>query len=640
MLREMADPGGAGDLHSRVEASLRAACSQPDKRSLENILSRLAAGPAAGAALEFAAARLALDDETISVPALLDVLEGTGNASLREGVRRSVVGALAAELAGLDPTEALRPRCLEVLRSLAARCWLDVRGAAAVVEELVASWRSAPGVSEGSAPIPPCIAVLEALVEVLSPAEVVHALTALAPESSRLLTERHREVITRFPGLCVVVPQLPRCSAHDKDIDAGAVLDSGSDTGPFSEVMASIRWSKPTRDSAGSSTALFEAVEEIGSSASASDRQSFVPFCLQPAYLPSETLPGVCHSGLLLGGSHGIVEEWDLDAGFRLDRLRVDGLDDQGQNEQAMIPRHKVVSLMCPDYPLDSRQPDELVVGAVNTPDGAGLAVLRRDRDTRTLQVEAPWPPQDGILGARRVDRMSRGDFLHSSRSALVVGQTSSLGACEVALYDVAAESPRSLAVCSSHSDLVVDVCSLSAQTCASAGLDGALLIWDLRCAQKPASRASFGDAQVSGLSSVTAPRGSRLLVCGSLTGEMTLFDSRAASRPLSRLHAAAGAVVRLLVWMAGPSDALIAAVSCAEQGLCSVAFELHDGKARSSPVQRASYRDYRGSIGEGTGQQLRRCYDVARPLGGADAVLACGEWGITRYRVVRTAVD
>ncbi|CAE7870071.1 GIP, partial [Symbiodinium necroappetens] len=110
-------------------------------------------------------------------------------------------------------------------------------------------------------------------------------------------------------------------------------------------------------------------------------------------------------------------------------------------------------------------------------------------------QVEAPWPPPAPRNGWRSLDRVSRGEFLDFSQSLVVLGQMSALGSHEVGLYDAALSPPRGLSACAGHWDFVADVCAISAQSFASASLDGSLLLWDLRSGLGPTAKAGFREA-------------------------------------------------------------------------------------------------------------------------------------------------
>ncbi|CAJ1336841.1 unnamed protein product, partial [Effrenium voratum] len=286
-----------------------------------------------------------------------------------------------------------------------------------------------------------------------------------------------------------------------------------------------------------SSKVAFEAVEDLPTDGSSPE--GLLPYALLPTVLPGSPQ----HLGLLLAGAGGMLEEWDLDVGLRLDRLSV-----------VEETRADVVSLAAP-----SSATHEVLVAAVNCPDDAGLALLRREADV--WQLESPWPCT--TTGWRHLARVSHGNFLQCSQSVMALGQTSAIGTHEVGVYDVALE-PRPLTACLGHWDFVTDVCTISTQTFGSVSLDGMLLLWDFRQGLTPSAKAGFGATAPKALCSLAACRD--LLLCGGLQGELCLFDLRRLAEPLARPPAASGAVVRLRLW---PSTAqtLVAAVVGADCG-------------------------------------------------------------------------
>lgn len=210
---------------------------------------------------------------------------------------------------------------------------------------------------------------------------------------------------------------------------------------------------------------VFEAMEDVLTDGASSE--GWLPFALLPTVLSD-----VRHMGLLLAGARGILEEWDLDTGLRLDRMTV-------AEEDA-----DVVSIAAPQW-----MPHEVLAAAVNCPEEAGLALLRREADV--WQVESPWPSTRQKTGWRHLARCSRIEFFPSSQSVLAMGQTSALGCHEIGLYDVAFD-PRPLTTCQGHFDFVTDLCSISSQSFASVGMDGSMLLWDFR-SPGPCSKAGFG---------------------------------------------------------------------------------------------------------------------------------------------------
>jgi len=269
-------------------------------------------------------------------------------------------------------------------------------------------------------------------------------------------------------------------------------------------------------------------------------------------------------------------------------------------------------------------------------------------------QVEASWAPDYPSMTSRRIAKMSRAEFLKSSVNLFVVGQMSSLGANEIGLYDAAVAPARALTAFAEHTDFVADVCAFSPQAFASVSLDASLLLWDMRFGLRPAGHAGFGGACATGLSSVTAACGS-IVMCGSLLGDSYLFDTRVLSRPLLRPPSVRGAVVRLKLWV-GDSSPALAALASSEEGLCSL--NLGRGISGSGVLHHAKYGDMGGgpyaaaASHHGGGsrdraasaetvesgevlQQPRLCFDMARAVGGSQAILACGSWGVTRYRQI-----
>mmetsp|Transcript_49528 Transcript_49528/g.78420 ORF Transcript_49528/g.78420 Transcript_49528/m.78420 type:complete len:640 (+) Transcript_49528:68-1987(+) len=607
------------------------ACERPASLSLRRAVSKL--DPVVDAvklnALDSAARRLMLHDERCALPALLDALQSLDNEAVSQRLRRAVVSGLAAEFALAGCSQTLRPRLIESLQLLLGRRWVQLRGAVQVVEDLLEDWPAERLYDEGVAQIlPPCLALLSAIVEVAYGPELVRAVAA-APKTRKLLSHRE-EVKLQFPLLAAALAPLlssaPKagvatqedslCSSDDEQVRFTNRLPA-----PFSCRLAG--------------PVIFEAVEDLGGPETEDLAiDSFSPYSLLPTFLPPNVDPGVCHSGLLLAGTGGIVEEWDLDAGFRVDRLCV-SLEDDEQNCEL-----QVTALASPDIWSRNGEPDAVVVAAVNGRQvgSGGMAVLHRDEETRAWQVEAPYLPEESSMTARRIAKISRIDYLHGSTNLLVAGQMSALGSHEIGLYDTAVAPARPLAAFIEHKDFVADVCALSSQAFVSVSLDASLLLWDLRFGFRPAGRGGFEQGPGAGICSIAADRGS-LLLCGTLLGDCYLFDARALSRPLMRPPSVQGAVVRLRLW-AEDSVGAVAALASSEEGLCSLRLGAGSG---SGELRRAAYSgapadssSENESVAPSQGEAVMRprlCFDMDRAAGSTSSILACGSWGVTRYR-------
>ncbi|CAK0837499.1 unnamed protein product, partial [Prorocentrum cordatum] len=592
------------ELQGLFEELLLDACSRPayapgrPQRELARLVRR--GGVASGAALGDAIAHLLLAEQAFDVLELFQHLPPL-EPGLREQVRWAVARSVAAELAGADVASAPGPRLLRSVSQLVARDWVAVDGVVAIAEELVRSWHDAR--AGGSAALPPCLGLLEAAAAEAPRQDLARALAA-APEVCGVLRSRCEQVREVYPLLAsaaasaLLAGPSDRASADDASSEGGGgrAPRAGPPPGALQPCAAG--------------PSVFEAVEHLSGPG---EWGSGAAYCLCGTYLQPGPLPAACHSGLLVGGSGGIVEEWDLDSGVRLDRLCVDGASEESCDAD-------VVALACPSVCSRLCRPDELLVAAVNVPGDAGLAVLRRDPDSLAWQVECPWPVDAHHACWRPLDKVSRGEFLHGSYSLFALGQASSLGSFEVCLYDTAASPARPLAVCSARAGFVADVCTTSEHTFASASLDGALCLWDVRVGLDPAASAGFGGAGLprAGLSSVAA-LGDSMLMCGSLAGELFLFDPRELSRPYVALPSVAGAVVRLRLWASCGSQA-IAAVS-------SLRGRLGPG---AEDRLRLQGRGGRGAA-EGPEDRPRRCYDVVQAAGASSTALACGAWGVTR---------
>ncbi|CAJ1336837.1 unnamed protein product, partial [Effrenium voratum] len=577
--RAMESKGAGPSLQEAIRRALLRCAGDFGSRGAERELRSLLATHGAPEALAFAAKELALADQLCSVGDLLSVLRACDSACLAP----ELAALVAEELLGF---EEVPPRLQELVRQMLDLGWIQVVGLVAVVEELVAAW-----VKKDVKGLPPCLSLLECAPV---PRQLPQAL-ARAPQLSRLLVDCHVAVQNSFPALAQAATPLLLAPMKPSKPRAAPVEGSGV------EEADSEGSTPPSRLS---SKVAFEAVEDLPTDGSSPE--GLLPYALLPTVLPGSPQ----HLGLLLAGAGGMLEEWDLDVGLRLDRLSV-----------VEETRADVVSLAAP-----SSATHEVLVAAVNCPDDAGLALLRREADV--WQLESPWPCT--TTGWRHLARVSHGNFLQCSQSVMALGQTSAIGTHEVGVYDVALE-PRPLTACLGHWDFVTDVCTISTQTFGSVSLDGMLLLWDFRQGLTPSAKAGFGATAPKALCSLAACRD--LLLCGGLQGELCLFDLRRLAEPLARPPAASGAVVRLRLW---PSTAqtLVAAVACAKDGLCSLTVGADCGTGILQPA-----------LFQPALKEPRLCYDVAAgpaawhsEPGPGSAVFACSDGGVTRFRAVQRA--
>ncbi|CAL1150929.1 unnamed protein product [Cladocopium goreaui] len=433
------------------------------------------------------------------------------------------------------------PRLLELLQQMLKLGWVQVAGLVAIVEELATEATETRAFS--------ALALLDSALSTEPPGSrpepgLTSALMR-APKVAQLLVDHHSAILEAYPALAKAATPLlapstapvatAATSAARRARPAPASWLRGS-----SHAEADSEGEDDTGDPSTFGPVVFEAMEDVLTDGASSE--GLLPFALLPTVLSD-----VRHMGLLLAGARGILEEWDLDTGLRLDRMTV-------AEEDA-----DVVSIAAPQW-----MPHEVLATAVNCPEEAGLALLRREADV--WQVESPWPSTRQKTGWRHLARCSRIEFFPSSQSVLAMGQTSALGCHEIGLYDVAFD-PRPLTTCQGHFDFVADLCSISSQSFASVGMDGSMLLWDFR-SPGPCSKAGFGaKGAPESLSSVASSRG--LLLCGSLGGDLCFFDLRNLSEPLMRPPSVRGAVVRLQLWPL--REQLVAAVASSEEGLCSL---------------------------------------------------------------------
>ncbi|CAE7357505.1 GIP, partial [Symbiodinium microadriaticum] len=241
------------------------------------------------------------------------------------------------------------PRVLELLRRLVAMEWVQVSGLVAVVEELVAQQKE-------NGELPRSFALLDLAAQSMPRAgELPRALasSSLLP----ILVASHAAVRAQYPALaqaavpllCAAAPRVPLRPRPPRQADSSSEAEAEID--------------EPLHEPA----VVFEAVEDLLSASTSPD--SLLPYALLPTFLPPETGLGVRHHGMLLAGAGGVLEEWDLDAGLRLDRLFASGGEEPGA--------FHVVSLMAPGFSATQGAPHEVLVAGVNGPD-AGLALFRR----------------------------------------------------------------------------------------------------------------------------------------------------------------------------------------------------------------------------------------------------------------------
>jgi len=480
-------------------------------------------------------------------------------------MRSSLAHALAAEIA-LDGNSAPpRPRLLEALRVLVQREWFKAAGVVAIVEELICADSAHRIASNTLTTCPFCMHFLDTVAEVTPASKLLHALAG-APVTRALLVQSTGAALARFPHLLKLQA-------------AGTFATLGGETREGA-LAAEAKRAEGLMLPVESDDVVFEAAEDYstGWAERALTAYAILATCLPPVGVPSIHThhAGACDAGLLLGGHGGVLEEWDMDAVLRLDSLNVAGEDCSPNITQAL----DVVALMTPSIFAQAGEPDEVVVAVVNSPTGSGLAVLRRYNAARAWQVEVPWPPHQSWESSCRKQllKLSRGEFMHGSISSVVVGETTALGSFEVGLYDVTTVPPRPLATCSQHTNLVADVCALTAQTCASASLDGTSLLWDVRAGPSAVARAACQDDEFISMAGLCSVAGSgMLLMCGSLAGELFLFDSRKLCDPVARPPSVGGAAVRIQLWSdvrtAGAGNSVLAAVLSSEEGLCSARF-------------------------------------------------------------------
>eukprot|EP00434_Breviolum_minutum_P034890 symbB.v1.2.030884.t1/scaffold3525.1/size55316/2 len=502
------------------DALLRCVQQHRSRASERELRGLLAAAGDGGNALHGAAVQLALHAPSCPVEELLSLLRACDEPSL---------GPLMAATEIINSTGEIPPRLLELIQQMLACGWVQVTGIVAIVEELA--------FVEEKEGLPHCLAFLECALS--RPQPMFAPALMRAPKLSKLLVEKHAAVVEAYPSLAqaatplLAPPSKPAAAARraarvpmrqKKDETDVAEADSEGDDLPTP-----------------SGPVVFQAMEDLMTDGASPE--GLLPFALLPTVLSD-----VRHMGLLLAGAGGVLEEWDLDTGLRLDRMTV-------TEEDAA----DVVSLSAPQW-----TPHEVLAAAINCHEEAGLALLRREADV--WQVECPWSTVRQKEGWRQLARVSRAEFLPSSQSVLALGQTSALGCHEVGLYDVALE-PRPLTACQGHFDFVTDLCSISSQSFASVAMDGSLLLWDFRQAG-PCSKGGFGaKGAPRSLCSVASSRG--MLLCGSLQGDLCFFDLRNMAEPLMRPPSTRGAVVRLQLW---PSEGqLVAAVASAEEGLSSL---------------------------------------------------------------------
>ncbi|CAK9060400.1 Copia protein, partial [Durusdinium trenchii] len=518
---------------------------------------------ASAPALRAAVVQLALHEPSCSLAELVGVLTGACDEQTWRSLGPTLATCLAEELLLVDTPP---PRLLHLLQLMLELDWVQAPGVVAMVEELVTSW-----LEEGHEGVPATLALLECTLR----KQPRSLRLAGAPQLSRLLVDRHMAVKDAFPALA-------------EETEAALCGQRAAD-------------SEGEGDGAAPGPVLFHAVEDLPTHGGAPE--GLLPFAVLPTVVSDSR-----HMGLLVAGAQGILEEWDLDTGLRSDRLCVaEDADAAYQGD--------VVSLAAPKW-----SPPEVLVAAVNGVEDAGLAVLRREAEV--WQLESPWPRSTEGTGWRHLARVSRAEFLQSSSSVLVMGQTSVLGSHEVGLYDVALPSPKPLTACLGHWDFVTDLCSISSQSFASVALDGSLLLWDLRSVG-PSSKGGFGaNGAPNALCSIAFCR--QMLLTGGVQGELSLFDVRKLAEPLGHPPTTLrGAVVRLQLW---PSEEqLVAAVASAEEGLSALTVGgrcglgvLHAARFMPALEEPRLFYDVAaaGCFGAGPGSLLFGCSDGNLAIG------------------------
>eukprot|EP00435_Cladocopium_sp_Y103_P066950 s286_g29.t1 len=570
-------------LREALQHCVQQHCSRRAERELRSLL----AFDGASCALHLAAVDLALREPSCPLADLLGILRACDDAQLAPRMAET----LAEEL--ITSRGDFAPRILELMQQMLKLGWVQMAGLVAIVEELAAL-----EVAETRAPA--SLALLDSALRGSRPEPGLISALMRAPKVSQLLVDHHAAILEAYPALAQAATPLLAPSA------APVAGTTTLPAAPRRARRAPASWRKA--DSEGESSdghqsslgpVVFEAMEDVLTDGASSE--GLLPFALLPTVLSD-----VRHMGLLLAGARGVLEEWDLDTGLRLDRMTV-------AEEDA-----DVVSIAAPHW-----TPHEVLAAAVNCPEEAGLALLRREADV--WQVESPWPSTQQKPGWRHLARCSRIEFFPSSQSLLAMGQTSALGCHEIGLYDVALD-PRPLTACQGHFDFVADLCSISSQSFASVGMDGSMLLWDFR-SPGPCSKAGFGaKGAPESLSSVATSRG--LVLCGSLRGDLCFFDLRKLSEPLMRPPSVRGAVVRLQLWPVREQQ-LVAAVASSEEGLCSLTV---GGSCATGVLHPARYQPPL--------EEPRLFYDVACAgcygAGPGHVIFACSDGGVTRFQAAQ----
>eukprot|EP00435_Cladocopium_sp_Y103_P067285 s286_g29.t2 len=578
-------------LREALQHCVQQHCSRRAERELRSLL----AFDGASCALHLAAVDLALREPSCPLADLLGILRACDDAQLAPRMAET----LAEEL--ITSRGDFAPRILELMQQMLKLGWVQMAGLVAIVEELAAL-----EVAETRAPA--SLALLDSALRGSRPEPGLISALMRAPKVSQLLVDHHAAILEAYPALAQAATPLLAPSA------APVAGTTTLPAAPRRARRAPASWRKAggtshaEADSEGESSdghqsslgpVVFEAMEDVLTDGASSE--GLLPFALLPTVLSD-----VRHMGLLLAGARGVLEEWDLDTGLRLDRMTV-------AEEDA-----DVVSIAAPHW-----TPHEVLAAAVNCPEEAGLALLRREADV--WQVESPWPSTQQKPGWRHLARCSRIEFFPSSQSLLAMGQTSALGCHEIGLYDVALD-PRPLTACQGHFDFVADLCSISSQSFASVGMDGSMLLWDFR-SPGPCSKAGFGaKGAPESLSSVATSRG--LVLCGSLRGDLCFFDLRKLSEPLMRPPSVRGAVVRLQLWPVREQQ-LVAAVASSEEGLCSLTV---GGSCATGVLHPARYQPPL--------EEPRLFYDVACAgcygAGPGHVIFACSDGGVTRFQAAQ----
>lgn len=356
MESKRAGPSLQDALREALQHCVQQHCSRRAERELRSLL----AFDGASSALHLAAVDL-VHEPCCALPDLLGILRGCDDAMLAPRMAET----LAEEL--ITSRGDFAPRLLELLQQMLKLGWVQVAGLVAIVEELATEATETRAFS--------ALALLDSALSTEPPGSrpepgLTSALMR-APKVAQLLVDHHSAILEAYPALAKAATPLlapstapvatAATSAARRARPAPASWLRGS-----SHAEADSEGEDDTGDPSTFGPVVFEAMEDVLTDGASSE--GLLPFALLPTVLSD-----VRHMGLLLAGARGILEEWDLDTGLRLDRMTV-------AEEDA-----DVVSIAAPQW-----MSHEVLAAAVNCPEEAGLALLRREADV--WQVESPWP--------------------------------------------------------------------------------------------------------------------------------------------------------------------------------------------------------------------------------------------------------